>query len=117
VDRQQEMLQKLKIKVQGTDLEERIVLYQSGEDRIGISEPVDFALCFYLVHELPSQAKFFRELKNLLKPEGIVFIAEPSFHVPRKAFSDTVEKAINAGFTAAGMWEVFFSKTMILKNR
>ncbi len=116
VDLQQEMLEKLKNRICGTGLADRITLHQSAADEIGIIEKVDFALCFYLVHELPSPAQFFRELKNLLKPEGMVFIAEPSFHVPQKAFSDTVEKAINAGFIPAGMWKVFFSKTMILKN-
>ena len=116
VDRQQEMLQKLKIKVQGTDLEDRIVLYQSGENRIGISELVDFALCFYLVHELMEPKRFFKELKALLKPGGLVFIAEPSFHVSRKAFDSAIRKAVDAGFAETGDWKVFFSKTMILKN-
>lgn len=116
VDLQQGMLQKLKIKIQGTDLEERIVLHRPEEDRIGISKKVDFALCFYLIHELPSPEKFFSELKNLLKPKGLVFIAEPSFHVSKKAFEETVRKAEKAGFMATSGWEVFLSKTMILKN-
>lgn len=116
VDLQQGMLQKLKIKVQGTDLEERIVLHRSEEDRIGISEKVDFALCFYLIHELPSPEKFFSELKTLLKPKGLVFIAEPSFHVSQKTFESTISRAVAAGFQTTAAWNVTLSKTMILKN-
>lgn len=116
-DFQEGMLQKLKIKVQGTDLEARIMLHRSEEDRIGISEKVDFALCFYLIHELRTPEKFFRELKTLIKPNGTVLVAEPQFHVSQKAFEETISRAVSAGFQATAAWKVFFSKTMVLRSR
>jgi ubiquinone/menaquinone biosynthesis C-methylase UbiE len=115
-DLQEEMLQKLWSKIQGTELEQRITLHKTEVDRIGITETIDFALCFYLIHELPEQESFFRELKTLLRPEGLVFIAEPPFHVSQKAFEETVRKAVDVGFTETGGWKVFLSKTMILKK-
>lgn len=116
VDLQQGMLQKLRTKIQGTNLEERIVLHRSDQSRIGILEKVDFALCFYLIHELPDPAMFFKELKSLIKPDGLIFIAEPSFHVPQKAFEATVRQAVEAGFKETAGWNVLLSKTMVLKN-
>ncbi len=43
-DLQEGMLQKVKEKIKGTELEERIVLHKCGENKIGVSEPVDFVL-------------------------------------------------------------------------
>lgn len=40
------MLQKVRDKIKGTELEERITLHLCGENKIGISENVDFVLLF-----------------------------------------------------------------------
>ncbi len=49
-DMQEGMLQKVKEKITGTELEERILLHKCGKDNIGVSEAVDFVLLFYMVH-------------------------------------------------------------------
>src|SRR4030042_5592495 len=41
-DSQEGMLQKLRDKIHGTELEERIMLHQCQNNRIGVSENVDF---------------------------------------------------------------------------
>ena len=63
-DLQEGMLQKVKEKVKGTELEERILLHKCGENNIGVSEPVDFVLLFYMVHEVPNKEHFFNEIRN-----------------------------------------------------
>ena len=45
-DLQEGMLQKLKDKIKGTELENRITLHKCEEDKIGITENVDFVLGF-----------------------------------------------------------------------
>ncbi len=115
-DLQEEMLQKLKDKIQGTGLEERITLHKSGENKIGLSENFDFILAFYLVHEIPNQDKFFNEIGSILKPNGQVFIVEPPFHVSKTAFEETIGKALNAGFTTVARPKMLFSKAVILKK-
>lgn len=116
VDLQEGMLQKLRDKIQGTELEERITLHKSNENRIGVSEKVDFVLCFYVVHELPNQKEFFQELKSILKPEGQALIVEPPIRVSKRAFEETIADARDAGFIPAEGPKVFLSKTVILRK-
>lgn len=49
-DLQAGMLERIRRKIQGTDLEKRVRLHQSGKDRIGLDLPVDFVLAFYMAH-------------------------------------------------------------------
>jgi 2-polyprenyl-3-methyl-5-hydroxy-6-metoxy-1,4-benzoquinol methylase len=113
---QEGMLQKIRDKIQGTDIEVRISLHQCQENRIGLSEPVDFVLAFYMVHELPSQASFFQEIGTIVKPNGQVFIVEPPFHVTKNNFEETIRIAGSAGFKPVERPKVLFSKAVILQK-
>jgi len=115
-DLQDGMLQKLRDKIQGTELEARVVLHQCGKQSIGWTEPVDFVLAFYMLHELPDQDAFFREIEALLTPDGHVFIIEPPFHVSKAAFAETLKKSQNAGLTPVAAPRVFLSKSTLLKK-
>ncbi len=113
-DWQTGMLELLKNKIHRTDLEKRITLHQCAETSIGVSEKVDFALAFYMVHEVPDQDKFFAEIKSILKPGGKMLMAEPSFHVSETAFAESLKKARNAGFIPAKRPKIFFSRAVVL---
>jgi len=115
-DLQEGMLQKIREKIQGTELEERITLHKCQKSRIGVSENVDFVLVFYMVHEVPDQEEFFNEIGSILKPNGQVLIVEPPFHVSKNAFEETIRTSRGAGFTPAERPKVLFSKTVILKK-
>jgi ubiquinone/menaquinone biosynthesis C-methylase UbiE len=115
-DLQEGMLHKLRNKIQGTELEERITLHKSDGSKINLSEKVDFVLCFYVVHELPNQKEFFQELKSILKPEGQALIVEPPFRVSKRAFEETIRRARDAGFALAEGPKIFLSKTVILRD-
>ena len=110
------MLRKLQSKIQGTHLEERIILHKCKKDKIGIEEQVDFILAFYMVHEISHQDMFFKEIESILKTNGLILIVEPPFHVSKKAFSQTVARAQEAGLIASEGPKVFFSKSVILKK-
>ena len=49
-DLQNAMLDKIRVKIKGTELEKRITLHTCEKDKISISEKVDFVLLFYMVH-------------------------------------------------------------------
>jgi ubiquinone/menaquinone biosynthesis C-methylase UbiE len=115
-DLQEGMLQKLRDKIQGTELEERITLHKCQKNRIGVSENVDFVLAFYMVHEVPNQEEFLNEIGSILKPNGQVLIVEPPFRVSKSAFEETIRKAQNAGFTLVERPKVLLSKTAVLKK-
>ena len=116
VDLQEGMLRKVRDKIQGTELEERFTLHLCEEDKIGVSEPVDFVLMFYVVHEVPDQGKLFREIGGILKPEGQVFIVEPSFHVSKKDFENMIKIAIDTGLTVVKKPKIFLNKAVVLKK-
>jgi ubiquinone/menaquinone biosynthesis C-methylase UbiE len=115
-DLQEGMLQKLRKKIQGTEIEERIILHKCEDNRIGVSEKVDFVLAFYMVHEVPNQNGFLEEIKSILKPNAQTLIVEPPLHVSKRAFEETIRKARNAGFTPVERPKVFLSKAVILKK-
>jgi len=115
-DLQEGMLEKLRDKIKGTELEERITLHKCEKNKIALSENVDFILAFYVVHEIAKQDEFFNEIESLLKPNGQVFIVEPPFHVSKIGFEDTIKKACDAGLTVVERPKVFLSKTVILKK-
>jgi ubiquinone/menaquinone biosynthesis C-methylase UbiE len=115
-DLQEGMLHKLRDKIKGTELENRITLHKCEEDKIGISENVDFVLAFYIVHEVVNKDKLFTEIETILKPNGQLLIVEPPFHVSKKAFEVTIDKAKAAGFTEVNRPKVLFNKAVLLKK-
>ena len=115
-DLQEGMLEKLRDKIKGTELEGRITLHSCQENKTGVSEKVDFILLFYMVHEVPNIDDFFNEIVTILKPNGQILIVEPPFHVSKTAFEKTIRKARDAGLTEVERPKVFLSKTAILKK-
>jgi len=115
-DLQEGMLQKVREKIQGTELEERITLHKCEKNRLGLSEPVDFVLAFYVVHEIPNQEDLFNEIKSILKPNGQVFIVEPPIHTSRKAFEETIRKALDAGLIVVDRPRIFPNRVVILQK-
>jgi len=86
VDVQGEMLQMVRQKAVKEGLDSCITTYKSEQDRIGISDKVDFALAFYMIHEVPDAGAFLMEVASLLKPSGKLLIAEPLIHVSESSF-------------------------------
>ena len=116
VDLQEGMLKKLRDKIKGTELENRITLHKCEENNIGISENIDFVLAFYIVHEVINKDKLFTEIETILKPYGQLLIVEPPFHVSKTAFEETIRKANAAGFTEVERPKVLFNKAVVLKK-
>jgi ubiquinone/menaquinone biosynthesis C-methylase UbiE len=115
-DLQDGMLDKAHAKIKGTQFEPIITLNKCKEDRIGVSEPVDFALAFYMVHEVPDRKDFFAEICSVLKPDGKFLVVEPPFHVSKSGFKETVDVAVTAGLVAVESPKVFFGRTMVFKK-
>ena len=115
-DLQEGMLDRLRKKIQGTELQDRILLHQCETNRIGFSKKVDFILAFYMLHEIPDQERFFSEIVNLLKTKGQILIVEPPFHVSKSAFEKSIRRAENAGLQLIERPRVLLSKTAIMKK-
>jgi ubiquinone/menaquinone biosynthesis C-methylase UbiE len=114
-DMQDGMLRIVKKKIAGTDLENRILLHKCEEQRIGVTQPVDFVLLFYMVHEVPDKRLFFKEIHSLLKPGGKVLIVEPPVHVSKSSFEETVRIAADAGFAVVERPKMVFSRGVVFR--
>ena len=113
-DLQEGMLEKVRQKIAGTALEQRVRLHQCKKESIGLTDKVDFILAFYMVHEVPDAEHLIREMKSILKPKGRILIIEPKFHVTKEKFARLTEMIVSKGFTVNKGPKVFFSRSAIL---
>ncbi len=116
-DLQEGMLDKVRQKIKGTELEQRIKLHKCLDESIDLTDKVDFVLAFYVIHEIPNQDKLFSELKSILKPNGMIFIIEPKFHVSKESFDSMIDKVTGLGLEIKDKPKVIFSRTIVLKNK
>ena len=116
VDMQEGMLEKVRAKIAGTELEERIRLHLCPHDSIGIPEAADFALLFYMVHEVPDQGRLFAQVARVLKPGGRVLVVEPPFHVFNRDFDASMEAARLAGLSVVERRGKIMDKVAVLKR-
>ncbi len=75
-DLQQQMLNTLYKRALKAGVQERIKLHKCLPESIGVTEQVDFALAFWMVHEVPDQKHFLGEIAAILKPGGLLLLAE-----------------------------------------
>jgi ubiquinone/menaquinone biosynthesis C-methylase UbiE len=118
VDLQEGMLQKIRAKIKGTQLEKIIIPIKCEQDAINVPEKVDFILAFYMVHEVPDKDKLFAALWALLDDNGQFLIVEPKmFHVSKAEFGITKEKAEQAGFKVSPGPKLPFSFSAVLTKK
>jgi len=103
VDLQEKMMAHVKKKAGKHGMLDRMEFHQCEADRIGLNCNADFILAYYMVHETPSIANFFKEIAGMLKQGGQVLVVEPRFHVNKAMFAETLEEAENAGLTAVDL--------------
>jgi ubiquinone/menaquinone biosynthesis C-methylase UbiE len=115
-DLQDGMLQKLRDKITGSELKGIITLHKCPVDRIGVTDPVDFVLIFYMLHEVPDQEKYLKEIAALLKPNGKILLVEPPFQVSKSEFEATLNKAKAAHLAVVESPKVFMGRTAVLEK-
>jgi len=113
-DIQEKMLIALKKRAEHAGLDKHIILHLCSPDSLGIKEKVNFILAFWMVHEVPDKQRFLKELFSILEDNGTFLLAEPAIHVTRANFAETVNMAIQAGFTLRDSPRIFTSRTAIL---
>jgi len=100
VDRQPGMLRALERRAARAGLRERIETRACEAETLGLSDltgQIGFALAFAVVHEAPDAGRFLGEIASILKPGGLLLVAEPRAHVSGEAFGATIEAAERAG--------------------
>lgn len=98
VDLQQQMLDALERRARGAGVADRVVLHRCRPDSLRLKGPVDFALAFWMAHEVPDKPRFFGEIFALLKTGGRLLLVEPKFHVTQRSLERTLSVCREAGF-------------------
>lgn len=115
-DLQPEMLEGVARRAGRAGLLERLSLVQSTPERIGASGEFDFALTFWMVHEVRDQPAFLRQVAGLLKAGGKYLLVEPKLHVSAAAFEKTVALARAAGLRPLAPRGVRFSRAVLFEK-
>ncbi len=116
VDVQKEMLEILEKRAGRTGVLDTIQTHLCSETEIGISEPVDFALTFWMVHETQDKKAFLHQVRDALKGSGLLLITEPKFHVSRSQFEHEIDIAKDAGFRIKDEPKITFSHSVLLEK-
>ncbi len=115
-DLQPQMLAGLVRRARQAGMEARITPHACAPDKIGVSTPVDFALAFWMVHEVRQREAFLREIYGLLKPGGKFLIVEPVLHVSGANFGRTLALSQKIGLQVIGQPRVTASRAVLLQK-
>ena len=116
VDIKRGMLEATRRRVERAGFGSRLTTHLAQPDRIGLAEPLDFAVSFWVVHEIRAQDRFFDELKTMLKPDAFFLLVEPKGHVGTADFQREIDTAQAAGFGMESEPRVGLSRAALLRN-
>lgn len=116
VDIQKKMLEVLEKRAKGVGVSDIIQTSLCKENKISITEPIDFALTFWMVHETPDKKQFLQQINVILKDSGMLLITEPKFHVSRSQFEHEIEIARDVGFRIKDEPKIAFSHAVLLEK-
>jgi len=115
VDLQEQMLRRARQRAERAGVVERIRFHRNTPQSIGLVEAVDFALAFWMVHEVARPEDFLREVRGLLKPGAHFLLVEPVLHVSQAAFQRTIDIAQSAGLEQSKPWRVGLSRAVVFE--
>jgi ubiquinone/menaquinone biosynthesis C-methylase UbiE len=114
VDLQERMLQGVAVRARRAGMSERIQAQRCQPDRLGVVGPVDFAMAFWMVHEVSDRGAFLAEIHGLLRRKGRFLVAEPRIHVTAANFQRTLDIARSVGFEVVERPKIGFSRAVVL---
>ncbi len=114
VDLQERMLDVLGKRAVRAGVADRIVRHRCGKESLGVEVPADFALAFWMAHEVPDKPRFFREIYDLLKPGGRLLLVEPKYHVTLRSLERTLAVCRGEGFQVLEAPVISLSRAFLL---
>ncbi len=120
VDQQKKMLSLLGKRAARAGLDKVVLPHLTGGNGIGLIDlqgQVDFALCFWMLHEVEVQPAFLAEVASLLTQGGQLFLAEPKGHVALLDFEQSLGAASRAGLEVVARPKVALSRAALMKKK
>ena len=114
VDIQPKMLGALQKRAKRAAVDQRIVIHLCKPDSLALDVKADFALAFWMLHEVPNPLGFFKEMRSVLKVSGKLLVSEPVIHVTAKTFAKSIEMARSNGFKVTAEPKIFLSRSALL---
>lgn len=115
-DLQQKSLDVLAQRARRAGVGERIRTHHAEPGRIGVEGPVDFALAFWALHEVPDRAGFLSQIHSCLRPGGSFLLVEPTIEVSEALFREELAQAREAGFRVAEEPRIRLSRAAVLQR-
>lgn len=117
VDVQREMLDRVRARTEKAGLLSRIQFHLWLPDGHNTLGPADFALVFWMLHEVPDKPAFLAQVRDSLKQGGEFLLVEPRGHVSKARFAAAVELVQGAGFTPVARPRVGLSRAALFRRR
>lgn len=114
LDIQEKMLEVMKRRADKEGVLSRIILHLGAGNDLKLKTKVDFALSFWMVHEVPDKKRFLKQVHNILKPKGRYLIVEPRLHTGDKYFKELENICKSAGFKILEKPPVALSRALLL---
>lgn len=115
VDIQAGMLEKTRRRAERAGVQDRLRLCLADETGLRLDTCADFALVFWMAHEVDDLVRLFRDILAALKPDGLCLLVEPRGHVGPKRYGEIVASAIAAGFEARETGPIRLSRAAVLR--
>ena len=118
-DVQEEMLSILRKNAEDRGHASRLRFHRTCGGSLAIDLPplVSFALAFYVLHETVDRRGILADLYRVLRPGGLLLIAEPWFEVGGSEFRGTIEDAERTGFVRLGSPRILFSRSALMQKK
>jgi ubiquinone/menaquinone biosynthesis C-methylase UbiE len=113
-DLQPQMLAVVQRRAERAGVAGRIRTHRCQPDLMGLDEPLDFALAFWSVHEVPDTKRLLTEIYGCLRADGRFLVVEPVGHVTARAFAGLMEVAAQIGFREQQRPRVRLSRAVVL---
>lgn len=120
VDMQEKMINSLKKRANKAGLSNIIETRLCSKNSLGLdnlTEKIDFALAFAVVHEVPDTSTFFSEISKALKQNGKLLIAEPKGHISEKDFKTSISEAEKNNLKVIDSPQISRSLTVLLEKK
>lgn len=115
VDVQQRQLDHTGRRCEKAGLRDRVELVLAHPPGVILDTPIDFALSFWMLHEVDGLDRFVEDVASSLRPGGRWLVAEPMIHVGERRFADEVARIESRGFASRRI-DVRWSRAALLSK-
>ena len=116
LDIQQKMLDGVMKRAKKVGVESRIETHLAGTNDLTLNIKAQFILAFYMVHEVPDQERFMKQVANNLSVDGRFMMVEPPFHVSKKGFDKSIARAESSGMVLEDRFKILFGRAAVLRK-